>query len=48
LGIPSVSVDAVVVSKRLHRGNTSYTNETAAAGITQSLRLSILRKQGRA
>jgi glycosyltransferase involved in cell wall biosynthesis len=48
LGIPSVSVDAVVVSKRLHKGNTSYTDEAASVGITQSLRLSILRKQGRA
>ena len=48
LGIPSVSVDAVVVSKRLHTGNTSYTDEAAGVGITQSLRLSILRKQGRA
>jgi glycosyltransferase involved in cell wall biosynthesis len=48
LGIPSVLVDAVVVSKRLHTGNTSYTDEAGAVGITRSLRLSILRKQGRA
>jgi glycosyltransferase involved in cell wall biosynthesis len=48
LGLLSVSVDAVVVSKRLHSGNTSYTGDGVQRGITESLRLSILRKQGRA
>jgi glycosyltransferase involved in cell wall biosynthesis len=48
LGITSVEVDAVVVSKRLHSGNTTYSGEDNASGITRSLRLSILRKQGRA
>jgi glycosyltransferase involved in cell wall biosynthesis len=47
-GIRSAPVDAVVVSKRLHAGNTSYNREDVEAGITRSLRLSILRKQGRA
>jgi glycosyltransferase involved in cell wall biosynthesis len=48
LGMQSASVDAVVVSKRLHSGNTSYTGDGVQRGITESLRLSILRKQGRA
>jgi glycosyltransferase involved in cell wall biosynthesis len=46
LGIPSASVDAVVVTKRLHTGNMSYTDGGVQQGITQSLRLSILRKRG--
>ena len=48
LGIPSVSLSSTVVAKRLHTRNTSYATEGVDAGITQSLRLSILRKQGRA
>ena len=48
LAIPVVEVDAVVVSKRLHTGNTTYSGEGVDTGITRSLRISILRKQGRA
>ncbi len=48
LAIPLAEVDAVVVSKRLHSSNTSYTGDGTDSGITRSLRLSILRKQGRA
>ena len=48
LGITPVEVDAVVVSKRLHSGNNTYTGDDIASGIVRSLRLSILRKQGRA
>ncbi len=48
LGVSSVSLASTVVAKRLHTRNTSYSTEGVDAGITQSLRLSILRKQGRA
>lgn len=47
LGIAPVLIDSVVVRKRLHSGNTTYTGDTVSPGITRSLRLSILRKQGR-
>ena len=46
LGITSVTVDEVVVAKRLHLANSSYTRGDVAQGITRSLRLSILRKRG--
>jgi hypothetical protein len=46
LGITPVLVDDVVVAKRLHAANTSYTQEDVSSGITRSLRMSILRKQG--
>jgi len=48
LGIVPAVIDEVVVAKRLHTGNTTYTQAAVADGITQSLRMSILRKQGRA
>jgi glycosyltransferase involved in cell wall biosynthesis len=46
LGIRAVHVDAVVVAKRLHRQNSSYTHTDTFSGITRSLRQSILRKRG--
>jgi glycosyltransferase involved in cell wall biosynthesis len=48
LGIVPAVIDEVVVAKRLHTANTTYTQPDVTAGITRSLRLSILRKQGRA
>ena len=46
LGIRPAYVDAVVLAKRLHRQNLSYTERENSAGITRSLRESILRKRG--
>jgi glycosyltransferase involved in cell wall biosynthesis len=48
LGIVPAVIDEVVVAKRLHTANTTYTEPEVTSGITHSLRLSILRKQGRA